>query len=180
MRRTLPGAQKNRAEGQSIVEFAIALPLLMLVIFSVIQVSLIFVSYYSETVMARENARWLAIRATSTDDAHFAQQVQNTMLPGLLGDTPVRNSTLSNSTGVVYDVGQMQVKFTPCMSDASPTLVTTCSHTDRKPGNTLYVEMSYNVPPLLVAKISPMLRIGPLTVKLPTQLPPYKVSVMVE
>jgi Flp pilus assembly protein TadG len=171
---------KQRAEGQSIVEFAIALPLLMLVIFSVIQVSLIFVAYYSETVMARENARWLAIRATNTSDATFAAEVQATMLPGLLGDTPVRNASLSGPSGVVYDIGQMRVTFTPCMSDATSPLVTTCSHANRKAGETLYVEMRYNVPPFLVAKTSPSLRIGSLTVKLPTELPPYRVSVMVE
>jgi len=179
MRLKLPRLNE-RAEGQSIVEFAIALPLLMLVIFTTIQVSLIFVSYYSETVMARENARWLAIRATNTSDATFAAQVQATMLPGLLGDTPVRNNSLSGPTGVVYDVGQMRVTFTPCMSDATSPLVTTCSHANRKPGETLYVEMRYNVPPFLVAKTSPTLRLGSLTVKLPTDLPPYRVSVMVE
>ena len=74
----------------------------------------------------------------------------------------------------------MRVTFTPCMSDASPTLITTCSHGNRKPGATLYVEMRYNVPPFLVAKTSPTLRFGSLTVKLPTELPPYRVSVMVE
>jgi Flp pilus assembly protein TadG len=179
MRTRLPRLQQ-RSEGQSIVEFALALPLLMLVIFATIQVSLVFVSYYSETVMARENARWLAIRATSTSDFDFATQVKNSMLPGMLGGAPVRNNTLSGPTGVVYDVGQMRVTFTPCMSDAGAGPVTTCSHASRKPGETLYVEMRYDVPPFLVAKTSPTLRFGPLTVKLPTELPPYRVSVMVE
>jgi hypothetical protein len=45
-------------------------------------------------------------------------------------------------------------------------------------GQTLFVKMQYNVQPLLFVPSS--FRMGSLLVKIPTQIPAYKVSVMTE
>lgn len=174
----MPRVPGRRGQAQSLVEFAFTLPLLVLVIFSVIQISLVFVAYYSETRMARESSRWLAIRSTTTTDDQFAAHVQATMLPGMIGGTPALVPAETDANGTVYTIGRMHLKFTPCMASGSFSSV--CTHAKRAPAETLYVEITYDVPLLLVAKTSPTLRFGSLAVKLPTTLPPYKVSLMVE
>jgi hypothetical protein len=147
-----------------------------------IQFALIFITYYSETRMARESARWLAIRATTTTDAAFAQHVQQTMLPGLNGGTPTRQAPdASNPSDAYHKVGNMSVWFTPCMSSATaeiPPTAGVCQHTDRAPGKTMHVEMQYDISNLLFLPTN--FRFGTLQVKIPTGLPRYRVSLMVE
>jgi Flp pilus assembly protein TadG len=170
--RRLFRAPKQRANGQALVEFAFTIPVLAMFIFVVIELSLVFITYYSETRMARESARWLAIRSNSTTDLAFATQVQSIMLPGLVGGAPVLAVAGTSVTDAEYDVGRMHLKFTPCV------MTTNCTHTKRAPGQTLYVQMSYNVSNLLFLPTT--WRLGQLVVTLPTQLPASKVSVMVE
>jgi len=173
MRRLLKRAQRSQQNGQSLVEFALVLPLLMVVIFVTIEVALVFVTYYSETRMARESARWLAIRSSRTTDTQFADHVQATMLPGLVNGTHVTQQLGTTAVDSIEQVGNMTIKFTPCVWDG-----TVCTHPKRAPGQTLYVEMTYDVGSLIF--LPSTFRFGNLTVKVPTQLPPYKVSVMVE
>jgi hypothetical protein len=168
--------RRQRDGGQSLVEFALALPLLTIFILTVIQLSLVLITYFSETQMARSNARWLAVRAASTSDLQFAQHVQDTMLPGLVGAAPVLVTAGTTGTDTVYDVGRMRVSFTPCLTPVSPSTV--CPHPERAPGETLHVEMTYNMSNLFF--LPTQFRMGSLSVTLPTALPPYRVSVMVE
>jgi hypothetical protein len=175
MRRFL---QHARAKGQSLVEFALALPVLMVVILVTIEFGLIFITYYSETRMVRENARWLAIRASSTTDAAFAQHVKDTMLPGLYGG-PGAPAVAAAEPGdppadSKYRVGNMTVWFTPCGTMTGGV----CQHPDRAPGKTLHVEMRYDVSNLIF--LPTQFRFGSLNVKIPTELPKYRVSLMVE
>jgi hypothetical protein len=163
----------KRENGQSLVEFAMALPLLTLFILSVIQISLLLVTYYSQTRMARETARWLAIRAGSTTDLQLAQHVQESMLPGLVGGTPTLVTAGTSGVDAVYDVGNMRVQFTPCVMSSG-----VCGHDKRAPGSTLSVQMTYNAQHLIFLPAE--FRMGSLVTTLPTALPPYKVSVMVE
>jgi Flp pilus assembly protein TadG len=144
----------------------------VLFIFVVIELSLVFITYYSETRVARESARWLAIRSNSTTDAQFAAHVQATMLPGLVSAAPALVTTGTLATDAEYDVGRMRVKFTPCV------MTTNCTHGKRAPGQTLYVQMTYDVGNLLFLPTT--WSMGQYVVRLPTQLPAYKVSLMVE
>jgi Flp pilus assembly protein TadG len=171
--------RRQRHEGQALVEFAFALPLFTLFVFVVIQLSLVFVAYYSETRMARETARWLAINHDATD-LQVAQHVQTTLLPGLVGlaspgtvSVANKDTVLSTSMDTVYRLNYMEVHFTPCTPTGS-----VCGNANRVSGQTLYVNMLYDVSPLLFLPSS--FRIGSLTAKIPTQLPAYKVSVMTE
>jgi hypothetical protein len=163
---------------QALVEFALVLPVFMLFVFVTIQLSLLFVAYYSETEMARDTARWLAVNASSTD-LEVAQHVQSTMLPGLVNGIPgtsTWDSTNPQDIFVSYPVGKMTVRFTPCDSTAGGT--PPCSHPNRGPGATLYVDMSYDIRNLLF--LPSKFGFGKLSVGIPTTLPAYRVHIMVE
>ncbi|HEV7666412.1 MAG TPA: TadE/TadG family type IV pilus assembly protein [Chloroflexota bacterium] len=163
--------RRDRQRGQALVEFALVLPIFALFVFTVIELGLVFVTYYSETRMARETARWLAINRDATD-LQVAQHVQNTMLPGLSNGAP--GTASGTSTDVIYPVGaRMTVTFTGCGSASAP-----CSNANRVSGQELYVQMAYDVRDLLFLPTT--FRIGSLVTTLPTALPAYKISVMVE
>jgi TadE-like protein len=173
--------RRERHDGQALVEFALAFPILAIFIFVVIQLALVLVTYYSETRVVRESARWLAVRSQTTDDSVFAQHVQDSLLPGLVGASPTVSVCTADeiaedpacASDVVYQVGQMRVFFTPCSISSGR-----CTHTDRYPGKTLHVAMRYNMSNLFFLPTE--FRVGSLSVRLPTQLPKYKASVMVE
>jgi Flp pilus assembly protein TadG len=166
------GRPRREQGGQALVEFALTLPLFALFVFVVIQLAVVLVAYYSETRMARESARWLAINRQS-DDITVATHVQNTMLPGLVNGTPSQVQAGSTTLDAIYTDGKMTVQFTPCVMVSS-----SCTHTNRSPGATLYVQMSYDVSNILF--LPTQFGFGNLTVKLPTALPVYRVYVMVE
>jgi Flp pilus assembly protein TadG len=164
---------RSRPErGQALVEFALVLPIFTMFVFATIQLALVFVAYYSETRMARETARYLAVNSSVTDLA-LAQHVQSTMLPGLVNGSPTLVTAGSTAVDTVYTDGRMTIQFTPCVPSGS-----TCSHTNRAPGATIYVQMSYDITNLLF--LPSTFRMGSLTAKIPTSLPPYRVYVMTE
>ncbi len=167
---TLRRTAGRRDGGQALVEFALALPLFALFVFVVIELSLVLVSYYSETRMARETARWLAVNGSNSDD-QVAAHVQNTMLPGLIA--AARTVISDDNVTAIYQVGKMQVKFMACGAATPP-----CTNTNRAPGTTLYVEMNYDVANLLFLPTN--FRMGSLQTTLPTVLPAYRVWVMNE
>src|SRR5262245_31868004 len=105
----------KRGSGQALTEFAFVLPVFLLLVFLTFQLSLIFVAYYSETRMARETARWLAVHPGSQDTV-VAQHVNDTMLPGLVtgSGTPPYSNQGSTATDAHYRVGRMDLKFTAC------------------------------------------------------------------
>jgi hypothetical protein len=153
----------------------------MLLVFATIQLGLIFVAYYSETRMARESSRWLAINSSALD-TQVAQHVSDTMLPGLVkgsGTPPYSMDASSNTTDAYYHVGNMDVKFTACNPQTtSPTPAPPCLNTNRASGRTLYIELTYNVSNLIFLPAN--FRFGWLSTAIPTQLPPYRISAMVE
>jgi hypothetical protein len=182
-------AKRSRGSGQALVEFATTLSLFAVVVLVIIQLGILFVTYYSETRMARETARWLAVNRNATD-AQLAAHVHDTLLPGLVNGTPVGPTGVTCGSDVPgcteYSVGNMVIQFTPCTTTGS---TSGCDVIQRAPGNTLYVKMTYYLGPdanhttlantgLLF--LPSTLRIGSLAVGLPQSLPGYKVSIMVE
>jgi Flp pilus assembly protein TadG len=164
-----------RQDGQALVEFALTLPLFALFVFVVIQISVVFVAYYSETRMARETGRWLAVNRNASD-LQVAQHVQNTMLPGLASGTPSLTTGGNSTQDTVYLVGKMTLTFSPCYKTGSSS--GGCDHLQRTPATTSHVQMSYDVSNLLF--LPPTFNFGYLRVGLPSQLPVYRVYVMVE
>lgn len=65
IRRT-PG-KLNNEEGATAVEFALVLPILVLLVFGIIQFGFIFFHYISITHAAREGARWAALEQPDTE-----------------------------------------------------------------------------------------------------------------
>jgi Flp pilus assembly protein TadG len=65
----LPGAQKrrDREEGQALVEFALVMPILLLVLFAIIQFGLVLNNYITVTDSARAGARELALERGNND-----------------------------------------------------------------------------------------------------------------
>jgi Flp pilus assembly protein TadG len=171
----------RRTTAQALTEFAFVLPLFMMFVFATIQLSLIFVAYYSETRMARETSRWLAVNPTAVD-TQVAQHVSDTMLPGLLkssSNPPYNMDGTSTTTDAYYHVGNMDVKFTACNPTiTNPNPAPPCLNTNRASGQTVYVEMRYNVANLVFLPTT--FRFGWLTTTLPTTLPAYRISIMVE
>jgi Flp pilus assembly protein TadG len=69
----LERARPVRAEnGQSIVEFALILPLLSLIVFGIIQFGLLFYTYIDLTSATREGARKAAVSRTANDGVQRA------------------------------------------------------------------------------------------------------------
>ena len=181
----------RRQRAQALVEFAFAVPIFALLVFFTIQVSLVFISYYSEARMARETARWLAVHSVSTDDTELATYVQQNMLPGLIAGTPhvTSPSAATLATGAckpnppgrvpsqcdaVATVGNMSVRYSPCGPDANGL----CAYQQRLTSQTLFVEMNYDFSNLLF--LPSTFRLGPVSTRIPTSLPAYRVSVMTE
>ena len=69
-------------EGQSIVEFAIVLPVLVLLIFGITQFGLAFRNYISITDAARVGARAAAVKRTSSPCAAASTAIQSTVSAG--------------------------------------------------------------------------------------------------
>ena len=179
----------RRQSGQALVEFALTMPLFMLFVFVTIELALVFVAYYSETRMARESARYLAVHSRLTDDSasrpagcspasppcvpSLLDHLSQTMLPGFVGGTPSAVTTDAATGDSVATVGNLHVQWTPCTWNG-----TVCTNSARSAGNTLHVELQYDVANLLF--LPTQFRFGSLTTTLPTGLPKYRVSVMVE
>ena len=161
-----------RHRGQALVEFSLTLPIFALFVFATVQLSLLFIWFYSETRMARETARWLAVYGSSSDVA-FANHVQASMLPGLVGGTPTLVTAGSLTQDAAYSVGRMTVTFSPCVPSGG-----VCTHPNRAPGSTLHVQMSYDATNIIFLPTN--FRLGWMSVSLPTSLPPYTVYVMAE
>jgi hypothetical protein len=188
----------RRQSSQALVEFALTMPMFVLFIFVVIELSLVFVAYYSETRMARETARYLAVHSRLTDDAtsrpaacwpvsgtctpSVLDHISQTMLPGLVGGT-ISSVTTDLPTGdSVATVGNMSVQWTPCSWNGTVCVYAGAganpAGSARSAGSTLHVELQYNVANLLFLPTN--FQFGALKVTLPTGLPKYRVSIMVE
>ncbi len=164
----------RRQASQALVEFALALPLFVVFVFSVIQLSLMFIWFYSQTSVVRDTARWVAVHPNSSDSA-VAAYVQQTLLPGMLGGSPSLVSAGSTTADTAYQVGNMRMWFTPCLPGGNPTV---CTHPRRAAGATLRVQMSYDMANVLV--LPSTFQFGWMSVSLPTSLPSYTMYVMAE
>ena len=69
-------------KGQSIVEFAIVLPVLVLLVFGIAQFGIAFRNYISITDAARVGARAAAVKRTSNPCAAASTAIQNTVSAG--------------------------------------------------------------------------------------------------
>ncbi len=73
--RRLTGCPRKREDGQSLVEFALVIPIFLLVLFAIVDFGMAFHAWITVTNSAREGARIGAVRATS---AQIEQRVRDT------------------------------------------------------------------------------------------------------
>jgi len=71
----LAGRPGKREDGQSLVEFALVVPIFLLVLFSIVDFGMAFHAWITVTNSAREGARVGAVRASSAD---IEQRVRDT------------------------------------------------------------------------------------------------------
>jgi Flp pilus assembly protein TadG len=86
----LPGGPRKREDGQSLVEFALVVPIFLLVLFAIVDFGMAFHAWITVTNSAREGARLASVHApaaaveqrvrdtaTSLDDANLHVTVTN-------------------------------------------------------------------------------------------------------
>lgn len=61
--------KENRRKGQSLAEFALLVPVLLLLVIGAIQLGMVIYQYISVIQVAREGTRWVAVNASQTDSA---------------------------------------------------------------------------------------------------------------
>jgi Flp pilus assembly protein TadG len=69
-------SQPHREQGQTLVEFALVIPLLAMLLFAIVQFGIFFYTYIDLTSAAREGARKAAV---SRNDTNGVQTVKNTV-----------------------------------------------------------------------------------------------------
>lgn len=104
MRQRAPSGRNSleRERGQSLVEFAVILPLLLMIVLATVDLGMGFRTYIALTNAAREGARWISIYPNDQDgaEARVAQEADRVGLEdGLLAD------------------GNYEVRFEPDQSD---------------------------------------------------------------
>jgi Flp pilus assembly protein TadG len=141
--------------GQALVEFALLAPLFLFVVFVALQIGLLMMMYFNVIQVTRETARWVAIRPNTTD-ANIRAQAIALMRPGM------RAASYTSVTSTP-----------PCASLDS---FSRCPA--RAPGDVLTVEILYNASHVVFLPTEFHL-LGGIT-RIPTQLPAYRVTVMME
>lgn len=107
----ITGRRGKGEGGQSLVEFALVLPIFLLVLFAIVDFGMAFHAWITVTNSAREGARLGAVRAAAAD---IDQRVRDTA--GSLGDdleVTVTNAEGDPGESVVVDVSYGYSLITP-------------------------------------------------------------------
>lgn len=91
------------ARGQSLVEFALVLPLFLLLIFAVVEYSLINSAIGSYNFAAKDAARYGAINGQSADDLYMLNNYVNPHVIGVVAAQPVEADIFEATESGVYD-----------------------------------------------------------------------------
>jgi Flp pilus assembly protein TadG len=97
----------KREEGQAMVEFAIILPLLLVLVFGIIQFAITFNNYLALTDAVRAGTRQAAVSRIATDPAGIAEARVRSAAAGSLKDADL------DVTVTPYDPLSGQAKFAP-------------------------------------------------------------------
>jgi Flp pilus assembly protein TadG len=142
--------------GQTMVEFALTSIVVVVMLFALLQISIIVVQQYGASQVARQTARWLAVRL-DTIDADVVTQARTyaTDLPGL-GSTGMTSITVSPSCAALSGG-----KCTGRSSGDAVTITVTTSLTP-----VLFLPSSYGV--------------APYKINFPTAMPAIAYTVLLE
>jgi Flp pilus assembly protein TadG len=108
----LTGRPREREDGQSLVEFALVIPIFLLVLFAIVDFGMAFHAWITVTNSAREGARVGAVRATSGE---IEQRVRDTATSLDQANLTVGVSNAEGQPGesVVVDVSYDYSLMTP-------------------------------------------------------------------
>jgi Flp pilus assembly protein TadG len=143
----------RRTRGQSLVELALLLPLLLFFGLACIQFALIFRAYDDMVNVTRDAARWVSVHAQNTDTTTRA--AIDTRLPS--GITSAR----------------LTMTFSPACATLSSGLCT-----GRTTGTQISVASTYDITDVLF--LPSTLGWGTWTIRIPTTLPTYTIFMQVE
>jgi Flp pilus assembly protein TadG len=152
-RRRWGGASERRAAGQSLVELALILPLLLLFGLACIQFALIFRTYDDMVNVTRDAARWVSVHAQNTDTTTRA--AIDLRLPASIA------------------TGRLTMTFSPPCASLSGTVCT-----GRTTGAQISVTSTYDITDVLFLPAT--LGTGAWTIRIPTTLPSYTIFMQVE
>ncbi len=141
--------------GQSLVEFALALPFFFFALLVAIQLAVFVGEYYNLMQVTRETARWVAINPDTTDST-VLDYSRSLARPGMLATRFVSVTTTP-----------------PC-----PTLDAQGHCSARVEASPLSVELKYDVSHAIF--LPTKFQLGRITASIPSDLPSYRVSVTIE
>ena len=91
--------QRNTENGQAVVEFAVILPVLLMILFAILQFGIVFNNYIQVTAAAREGARKAAVsRSLGTSAAETAATASAKAAAPGLKQTSIQVSYPNNPT----------------------------------------------------------------------------------
>ena len=150
------GTMTAHQRGQGAVEFALTTTIAIAMLLAGLQISLILVQRYGAAQVARETARWLAVRIDTTDAAVVTQaRTFATGLPGL------------DTTGMP----------TVTVSPSCPSL-TGGRCTGRVQGDAISVTVATSLTPIMFLPTT--LGVSPYQISFPTSLPAITYTVLLE
>jgi Flp pilus assembly protein TadG len=143
--------------GVTTVEFALIMPVFFTILMVGLQISMILVQYYSITHVARATARWSGINPDNTDSTivSYAQTTASNNLP-LVGSTGISGVTVSPScTTLVSGVCSNRPSGEPITVTVTPNV-----------SRAIFLPTTFRLPGIQVA--------------IPTTMPAYRVTVLIE
>ena len=140
--------------GQTLVEFALALPVFFFTVLVAIQFAVYVGEYYNVMQVTRETARWVAINP-NTIDGDILTHARGQIRPGMLAS-----------------------KLTLTTTPACAALDAKGRCANRTADSPLFLDVTYDVSHAIFLPTS--FRIGQLSANIPASLPTYRVSVPIE
>jgi len=113
LRRRIRGSKGSGERGQNLVEFALILPLFLVIVFGIVDFGMAFHSYITVTNAAREGARLGVVQATEaqiTDKVYAASDLNDEATNMAV---TVTNAQGASGTSVVVDVDYEYELITP-------------------------------------------------------------------
>jgi len=111
----LTGRPRKREDGQSLVEFALVIPIFLLVLFSIVDFGMAFHAWITVTNSAREGARIGSVHAPSAAIEQRVRDTSDTLDQGNLSVTVTNADDQGGQPGesVVVDVSYSYSLITP-------------------------------------------------------------------
>lgn len=160
-RRGLAGQAQRTQRGQTVLELAIFLPLLLVFSLACIQFAIVFTAYMNVIQVTRDATRWVAVHPHVVDGPTDGATAGTT------------NYAIKGRLPAGLNASALTLAFSPAC-----TALSSGRCASRTTGTQISVTATYNISSHLFLPSS--LGWGSLTVAIPTTLPPYTIYMQVE